>query len=139
MASLAVSNAVIARINSEWNGGAPRCPLSLPNQAFELPPDSGPFLAVQFPVSNEDILELGTKPQLHREEGVVRLVLVTGVNQGTDVALTWLDELRAIFRQQQFDGVITYAPSPPIEADDNDTGNYYRLSVAIPYQYDLVA
>jgi Bacteriophage related domain of unknown function len=138
MASLAVRNAVVARINNEWNGGSPRCPLELPNEAFEIPDAKAPFLAVQFPVSNEDIMELGTAPTFHREDGAIRLVLCYGVNEGTDTALMWIDELRAIFRQKQFDGVVTYAPSPPMEANENENGNYYRLSIAIPYEYDFI-
>lgn len=137
MASFAVQAAVVSRINSQWNGGSPRCRLSLPNVDFQL--DGNPFLAVQFPVANEDILGLGpVGGRYYREEGAIRLVLFVSLDEGTEVAQTWINELRDLFRGAEFDGVLTLAPSPPIETNDNDNGSYYGLAVAIPYQYDLV-
>ncbi len=59
--------------------------------------------------------------------------------EGADDLLTLIEELRTLFRAVEFAGVVTYAPSPPVEHDDNENGNYYALSTSIPYDYDLTA
>lgn len=136
MASLAVRSAVESRIRDNFV----RCPLHAPNSVLELPSDGSPILELQFPLSNEDILSIGDPlNRLYREEGAIRLVLCAKVGTGSDEALAWIDELRDLFRGQEFGGVVTLAPSPPVEANDNESGNYYRLSVAIPYYFDLVS
>jgi hypothetical protein len=53
---------------------------------------------------------------------------------------TWLDQARAIFRGQQFDGVTTFAPSPPVQADPEFIGGTrVELSSTVPYQSDFIA
>ncbi len=56
---------------------------------------------------------------------------------GTAEGLTWADELAALFRGKEFGGVQTFAPSSPVQDPNNDAGNYYVLSFAIPYQADI--
>jgi hypothetical protein len=53
---------------------------------------------------------------------------------GTDTATQYAGELATLFRAQAFDGVITYAPSPPVYLGAD--GNYASWSISVPYKYD---
>lgn len=137
MASKAVSDAVYARLENTANWNHPEIPIVKGNVSPGTLPER--FLAVQFPIGNEDIASLGDPSnRLFREEGAVRFVLQGESGEGADNLLTLLDELRTLFRGKEFSGVITYAPSPAVEHDDNDEGNYYAVSTVVPYEYDLI-
>lgn len=138
MASKAVSDAVFARLASGFNH--PEIPVIKPNETTQTPSDGSRFLVVQFPLAIEDVQSLGsTSNRLFREEGAFRFVLHGKVNEGTAALMPLIEELRTLFRGVEFSGVITYAPSPPVEHDANDDGNYYALSTSVPYDYDLTA
>jgi hypothetical protein len=142
MASLAVMQAVEARLRAEWNSGSPRCQIiGLSNSSDVLPPSDGaPFLTVEYPIVLEDIESLGERGvRLYREEGTITLILSLPKGSGVDEGLSWIDEIREIFRGVDFDFVETFAASPPVQRGDNLNGNYYLLSTAIPYRYDYSA
>lgn len=141
MASAAVMAAVRARIEALWS----RTPVRFPNEldavaGAQAPADGSAFLIVQYPVAVEDQITLGAPgSNVFREEGAIRFVMQVPYGAGLDTYAEWLDELRALFRGKQFDGVTTYAASPAISDDGNDDGNFWALSCAIPYQYDVFA
>lgn len=138
MASKAVSDAVFARLASGFVH--PEIAVVKPNTTRQTPADGSRFLVVQFPLSIEDHASLGdTANRLFREEGAFRFVLHGKAGEGANDLLTVVEELRTLFRGVEFSGVITYAPSPAVEHDDNDDGNYYALSTSVPYDYDLIA
>jgi hypothetical protein len=135
MASKPVMDAVTARL-AGWTA----TPIRDPNKTSATPSGRGAFLAVQYPVANEDQITFGSPgSNVFRESGAIRLVIHIGTGDGTEQASTWIEQLRALFRNQSFDGVRTYAPSPPVIDDSNEDGGWYRLSVAIPYDFDLLA
>lgn len=135
MASEAVVNAVETRLAANWN----KCPIVGVMHKDERPDESASFLAVQYPVANEDQISVGSPgANVWREEGAFRLVLSMNRDEEKVTMLQWADELRALYRGKHFDGVETFAPSPPAIDDRNDEGTFYILSIAVPYQYDLI-
>lgn len=130
MPSAAVDAAFKARLGSLWTIS----PVIGLNNVMEPPTGVDAFLVVQYPVVNSG------KPALGRhyfEDGAARLVL--NVKAGLDLAtgLGWADTLASLFRTQKFGGVETFAPSAPAINDANDDGNWFELSLIVPYRYQF--
>jgi len=142
VASLLVKQAVAARLAANWSA----TPIAGLNQEGDAPVDGSAFIAVQYPVANEAHVGMaGVGQRTFRETGVIRIVISTPRGQGTDLGDSYADTLRALFRAQDFGasgsfgGVRCLAPSPPVEDDSNDHGNYYVQSFAVPYYADILA
>lgn len=131
MPSAAVETAFKARLDSLWSDspvidGIPQPDLdSISDEAF---------LVVQYPVQNSEKPVLG---RTYFEEGAARLVLKVRTEVGLTEALPLADTLANIFRSRKFDGVETFEPSAPIINDQNDNGNWFELSVIVPYRYQF--
>jgi len=143
MAMQQVVAAVEARLAVGWT----RCPVrGFADDNGDTPDDASAFLVVQYPVAMSDQITIGAPGNnIFREDGAFRLVLaVPRTVEGRMQALEWTDELSAMFRGKQFGasagfmGVTTFAPTSPAIDDDTDNGNYLLLSIAVPYQADLV-
>ncbi|MDP4024458.1 phage tail terminator-like protein [Methylobacterium sp. NEAU 140] len=134
MALAAVLAAVSGRLAAEWT----RCPVRGPNaKSRNTPAADEPFVEVQYPVMTASRISIGAPgANRYRDEGAIRLVLNVVRGKGIDEAAAWIDELRALFRGKSFDGVCTFAPSPPVIDDRNDDGRYYLLSFAVPFEHD---
>jgi hypothetical protein len=135
--------AVEARLASGWS----YCPVrGFADDNGDTPDDASAFLVVQYPVAMSHQITIGAPgSNLFREEGAFRLVLaMPRTIEGRLLALIWTDELAKLFRAKQFGanadfmGVTTYAPTSPAIEDDTDNGNYLLLSIAVPYQADLL-
>ncbi len=101
--------------------------------------DGSAYVRVDFPVSHSRQMSIGAPgSNVWREEGAFRLVIYAARGKDLEEALGWAGSLGALFRGKSFDGVQTFAPSPPTTDDQSDTGNYYVLAVAVPYQFDLI-
>jgi hypothetical protein len=92
------------------------------------------FVILQYPVVN------GIKPVLGRtyfEEGAARFVL--NVRRTTEMypALALADSIASIFRDRKFHDIETFTPSPPIINDTSNDGNWFSLSVIVPYRYQF--
>jgi len=136
MASLAVMDAVDARLTAFWT----HCAIVVDDTTGQGPVDGSPYLTVEYPVAREDQITVGSPgANVFRETGVIRLVLVQHVGTGRGQPVTWMDELRALFRGKQFAGVTIFAPSPAIEDPTNYAGGKFKVSSAVPYYYDLFA
>ncbi len=139
MAQQAVMAAVEQRLSALWTN----CPVDTANQGG-LPP-AAPFLDVQYPVANEQQISIGSPgAQLFRETGAIRFVLSIQPGSGADWAVTWMDQLRALFRAKQFAAtgqptVNTWAPAPVILDDRNTVGGFWQLSFSVPYYFDFIA
>jgi hypothetical protein len=136
MASAAVLAAVEARIATYWAGA-----YFSPNTVGDPPIDGTPFLTLQFPLANAEQISIGSPgAEVFREEGGIRLVLSIPRGQANGVTY-WtgqLDTLLGHFRAQKFGGMQTFAPTSPVLDDSNDSGNYWKLSAAIPYYADTL-
>lgn len=136
MASKSVVDAVNARLLANWTA----TPIIGVNMQGEPPDDAGPFLTVQYPAANSQHIGMaGVGNRVYREEGIIRLVLSVQRGLGINQGLTWCDQLIALFISQQFGIVTARVPNPPIQHDDNDRGDYYVLSVTVPYYADFFA
>jgi hypothetical protein len=134
MAHSDVVTAVQARLAAGWS----HCPVQADlNTGDRLP--AAPFLTVLYPLSNAVQMSVGAPgANIWREEGVFLLVLEVERGRGTSDYQPWADELAALFRGKNFDGVQTFAPTSSPLGDDNEDGNFFKLSVAVPYQFDLI-
>lgn len=135
MARKAVMDAVAARLVG-WD----RCPVrGLNAQDGLTPKDGGAFLVAQYPLANERQITFGAPgSNIWRETGAIRLVLNVRKKIGIEEPAAWADELAALFRGKTFDGVRTFAPSSPAIDDRNEEGTYFTLSIAVPYEHDLL-
>jgi hypothetical protein len=135
MASLAVVEAIKNRL-STWT----TIPIVHPNESEESPADASAYARVDYPIASSDQITVGAPgSNVFREEGVFRLVIYAERGKDIAEALGWADSLTSLFRGKQFDGVQTFAPSPPATDDESDNGNYYILAIAVPYQFDTFA
>ena len=131
MPSAAVEAAFQARYYEQTLNDPPLYPAILsgqPNNALDA------YVILQYPVVN------GTKPVIGRhyfEEGAARFVLNVRRSVEMDVALALADELAAMFRDYRFHGIETFTPSPPIVNDVSNDGNWFSLSVIVPYRYQF--
>lgn len=131
MASAAVIAAVKARQEAGWT----TAPFLYPNESYPLSDNPSTFVAVEFPVAASDQASLGAPgANKFRDLGTIRFTINTPVNIKTDLAIQYAGELANLFRAKVFDGVITYAPSPPVYLGAE--GNYAAWSISIPYKYD---
>lgn len=131
MASAAVIQAVKTRQQNGWT----TAPFLYPNEPYPLPNNPTSFVEVDFPIAHGDQASLGAPgANKFRDTGTIRFIISTKVDEGTDLATQYAGELSDLFRAKVFDGVITYAPSPPVYLGAD--GNYASWSFAVPYKYD---
>jgi len=131
MPSAAVEAAFQARLYEFTLGDPPAVPAIMVGQ-----PDNATdaFIVIQYPVVN------GSKPVLGRhyfEDGAARFVLNVRRSVEMDAALGLADDLAAIFRDRKFHDIETFTPSPPIVNDVTSDGNWFSLSVIVPYRYQF--
>jgi Bacteriophage related domain of unknown function len=136
MAGNAVVTAVAALLAANW----------LENEIVEDdttgqgPADGSPYVTVEYPVAREDQITIGSPGNnIFRETGVIRVVMSFPTGTGLPQVTTLMDQLRAIFRGKQFDGVTTFAPSPAVIDPTNYQGGRFKVSSACPYYFDLFA
>jgi hypothetical protein len=135
MASKLVIDAVEARLTAQWSS----CPVFGLNDEAETPTDGSPFLAVQYPVANEEQISVGSPgSQVFRETGGFRLVLSVERTRGMTQGIGWVDDLRTLFRAQQFGGISCLGASPAFQDDSIDNGNYVLLTVVVEYYADMI-
>src|SRR5215470_17197409 len=128
--------AVTARLKASWTETA-----IIENDATgQGTPDGSPYVTVEYPVAREDQITIGAPGNnVFRESGVIRLVMSFQTGGGLTQPLALMDQLRALFRSNQFDGVTTFAPSPAIVDPINYQGGRFKMSSAVPYYFDLFA
>ena len=131
MPSAAVEFAFQARLYESTSGDPPAIPAIVAGQ-----PDSShdAFIIIQYPVVD------GSKPVLERhyfEEGAARLVVNVRRTLEMADALDIADGVASIFRDRRFHEIETFTPSPPIVNDTSNDGNWFSLSVIVPYRYQF--
>jgi len=140
MANKAVMDAVEARLDSGWSR-APRLDL---NADMATPPATAeesfpPFVVVEYPYSDERQVTLGGPgTSAFRETGAFRIVLSVPAGAGREPYATWIEELRGLFRGARFGGVLCQAPSGSTTDDRGGPGAYWRMSFAVPYEFDFI-
>ena len=96
--------------------------------------DLDAYVVIQYPVVN------GSKPTIGRhyfEDGAARIVLEARRTGEMEDVLSTADEIASIFRDRKFHGIETFTPDPPTVNDASNDGNWFSLSVIIPYRYQF--
>ena len=131
MPAAAVEAAFQARLLEYTSDSPPVIPAIVstqPNPAYDA------FIVVQYPVVNV------IKPVLERhycEEGGARIVLNVRRSVDMEDALTMAGGIASIFRDYKFHDIQTFTPSGPIVNDTSNDGNWFSLSVIVPYRYQF--
>ena len=126
MARKAVTDAVRARQTAGWT----TVPVFYPNEQFKPPAGFTPFVLVEFPVALSERLAIADDGT-DREIGTVRFVVHVKAGSGLDLAMTYAEELAALFAKTDFDGIRTSTPSSPIPIGED--GAWYKISLSVPY------
>jgi hypothetical protein len=133
MASAAVIEAVKSR--QQGVGGWTTTRVDYPNDTTTPPSDGSSFVEVDFPLAGSDQASLGAPgANKFRDTGVIRFIVNIKSGDGTELATQYADELADLFRAKVFQGVITYAPSPPVFLGVD--GMYAAWSITVPYKFD---
>lgn len=132
MAHFAVVQAVEARMKANFT----RCPVYVENENTDTPESGDGFLVVQFPWSNAEWHAVeGADGSIFHEEGAFRFVAAVPMGTGSHDGRQWLGELADLFRGARFSDVQCFAPDSPVGDDGNEAGAYYRLAMAVPYEF----
>lgn len=101
----------------------------------KLPPDASGFVTLQFPVNNSEKMTLGN---LYRDSGAFRVVISVerGHEANLNTGLQWAGQIATLFRDKTFDRIKTSAPTIGRLDDSNEEGNFYVLSVLVPYTFN---
>jgi hypothetical protein len=134
MASAAVKAAVETRL-AAWPGLS-SCPFYDENDVAALP--SQQHLTIEYPVANENRINIGAKPAIFRETGSIRFIVHILNMSGLTAAQSLTDTLRDWFREQTFDGVSTFEAAPVAFDKSNRAGAFYLLPFVVTYRFDLV-
>ncbi|MGQ0664606.1 MAG: phage tail terminator-like protein [Pseudomonadota bacterium] len=128
--------AIRAKFENEWVSapGSPRTPIAWQNIPYQ-PPDGAPW--VYFEVLFAGAFQASTgapSGNLYRHAGVIQIHAFTPIGEGSASGFTYADHASAIFRGQNFSGVLCRAPrvQPNTEAD----GDWFRVTVQVPFDYD---
>lgn len=137
MPSAAVKDAFSDRLEANWDT-ADGIILGV-NGETEPPSDGSPFLIIQFPVV-ENSRPMLTKRRF--EEGAARIVYNAPSGSGVDDPLAKAETIADAFRGDRLKigsslNVEVFEPSSPIINDNNEEGNYFELSVIVPYRYQF--
>jgi hypothetical protein len=134
MASAIVKAAVEARLKT-WPGLS-AFPFFDENDAAQEPKTQ--YLTIEYPVANEDRINIGARPAIFRETGAIRFVVHILSMSGLNDAIALVDTLRDFFREQEFDGVSTFEAAPAAFDKSNRSGAFYLLPFVVTYRFDLI-
>jgi hypothetical protein len=135
MPSKAVFDAFETRLQLWPNLGA--CPLVDLNEASDV--DGTPYLEIEWPVSIEERVSVGS-PAVFRERGGARFIITVSIGEEgwKNQVLTWVEELRDLFRAKEFAGVVTDEASPPVLDDRNREGTKFHVPFVVAYTFDAL-
>jgi hypothetical protein len=134
MAQKAVVDAVAARLAANFSA----CPVIGLNLTGETPSDGNPFLLVDFPLADCEQISIGAPGQnLYRESGMARFVVHAERGRDLGAPRTWADALAGLFRDADFAGILTGAPTSPAEGEARIAGNYWQIAFLVPFEFDF--
>jgi hypothetical protein len=102
------------------------------------PSPSTQHLTIEYPVANEDRINIGVRPAIFRETGAIRFVVHILSVSGLNDAIALVDTLRDFFREQEFGGVSTFEAAPAAFDKSNRSGAFYLLPFVVTYRFDLI-
>lgn len=131
MAHKLAEEAVEARLRAAWL----HCDVFTENMESIVPADGSPFLMLQFPASSSRRVATGQRH--YWEDGAFRIVMAVEANSGVTRIREWGEELRSLFLDQKFSGVVTKVPSDPFTDDRSDRGPYFIGAMVVPFTYQF--
>ncbi len=126
----------VQAVEAHLRAGFDRCRIFTENEFPEPPKDGGAWLLLQFPWSRSEWSTIADADEEceHLEEGAFRFVLSVDRGDGAHVARAWLDEIAALFRGREIGGLQCFSPSSPVTDDRSETGDWFTVSIAVPYE-----
>ena len=140
MASYTPAAAIESRLRTEYTDN----PIYLWSEVTDAPAATlGPFLVLEFPGGTSEQMSIGAPGSNWWEENggfMVHIFVPLGSHDLND-ARQIAETVAAIFRGQEFSGVVCRAPNPPqpMREDKAVPAMYAGLSIFIPYYYRLRA
>ena len=119
--------AIEARLSSNWTTTA----IAWDNVEYNPTPATS-FIRLIVDEVDSTQVSMATTP-CHRIVGLIHIMIMVPINTGTNVARGYADTLAGIFRNADFSSV--KCQSPRIRRV-GDVGEYYQLSVLIPFYVD---
>ncbi len=116
----------------------PDCPIVGINERPSADRSRKAFVTLQFPYSTSAPATLGAPGgQWWMEEGAFRFVIVLPKGGGLGIGPEWAERIAALFRGEDFEGLWCGAPTSPVIDDTNETDSVFRLSFAVPYEFQF--
>ncbi|HVJ31663.1 MAG TPA: phage tail terminator-like protein [Terriglobia bacterium] len=136
MASAAPAAVIEARLRAQFTAA----PIRTANDpAADPDANDGPFVVLEFPGGTAAQITIGSPgSNLFRDLAVFMIHVFVPSQTGEQAARDMAATIAAIFRGKSFSGVDCWAPYPPQE-DTGPNGNWFGVSFATPYKYDLLA
>ncbi len=136
MAHAQVCTAAEAWLAAHWTHS--EVPILAPNGDGGVPADGAAFLKIDYPWCRSAQKSIGAPGNnVHREEGVFRVLIFVPRGIGVDDGRAWSAEIEAMFRGQSLaEHLVCYSPSTATDDQDTD-GAYCVFAVAVEYRFDL--
>lgn len=132
------SGTVKAAVESHLQGWADIAQYPFFDENDAAPAPRTQYLTIEYPVANEDRVNIGARPAIFRETGAIRFVLHIPNMGGLTDALVAVDSLRDLFREQTLAGGISTFEAPPAAlGKPNRNGAFYELPFVVTYRFDL--
>lgn len=136
MAHPHVIRAVTARFKAGFQEEA--CPIRPINGKPGAGKTLGTFVVLQFPFSTSAPATVGAPGgQWWMEEGAFRFVLTLPKGEELGAGPDWAEQIAQLFRGEEFDDLVCFAPGSPVVDDRNETDAFFRLSFSVPYEYQF--
>lgn len=123
--------AVESRFTAQWTG-TPMAHVVFDNLAY-TPVQGTPYVRVSIRPGTSERITIGSRE--HRTVGVIIIQIFTPVGTGTADARAMADQAAAIFRDQEFGGLLCRSPSIQNVGQSTD---WTQFNVTVPYQRDEV-
>lgn len=131
---------VIAAVSARFAAGfiEPECPIRELNVSPGPEKDRIGFVVLEFPWSRSDPVTVGAPGgQWFGEEGAFRFVITLPKGVGLASGPQWAERIASLFRAEEFDDIVCFAPGSPVVDDRSETGAFFRLSFSVPYEFQF--
>lgn len=133
-------SAIKARFTANWS----ETPICYQNGEaadgglFAPPPDGlSAWVYLEVLGAGGQLAGFGGGNHLLRHRGVIFVHVFVPVNSGTATAFTYADAVAAVFQATSFSGVRCSAASMDGGGSGDDKGNWFRVSVSVPFETDF--
>jgi len=97
------------------------------------PVQGTPYVRLTIKSGDSERLTIGARE--HRNVGLIIAQVFTPIGTGSNGGLVFADEIAAIYRDQEFDGVLCRSP---YITEVGPTTDWFQINVSIPFKRDEV-